>query len=499
MDDQAEIRFEDDSGDEYVAIQASTGTTTHTYNLPTAQGAASEVLGNDGSGNLSWMAALTNSLTDDHIFIGDGSNTSTAVNTSLVGDILADHSGGMTVKSGAALPSPVMTTPQINDTSSDHQYIFAVSELAADRTVTLPLLTGNDTFVFADHTQTLTNKTLTTPVISQISNTGTLTLPTSTDTLVGRDTTDTLTNKTLGDTNTINAQSDAFTIDDSADATKQIDFALSGATTGAKITLTSDASADRTITFPDATGTLAERSAAVEADRVHTPGDANYTITDTDGYDTIVYATTLTADRTVTLPTSADNKGRIITIKRTVGGDETITIDGEGAETIDGATTTSLNGKYDTVTIESDGTNWVTLHRKQTPFKVRYYVGSTHSVTAGNPVQYDTEDATLVKIGDDWSISSGVITVPSPGDYMVHAVADFASAASSYYTVISLGGTAKKRGQFSGTADAPEVFGTITIADPSTETITIEGTQNFTNIQASILGAWIEISRVPDE
>jgi hypothetical protein len=46
-------------------------------------------------------------------------------------------------------------------------------------------------------TQTLTNKTLTTPIISSISNTGTLTLPTSTDTLVGRATTDTLTNKTI--------------------------------------------------------------------------------------------------------------------------------------------------------------------------------------------------------------------------------------------------------------------------------------------------------------
>lgn len=39
--------------------------------------------------------------------------------------------------------------------------------------------------------------TLVSPVISSISNTGTLTLPTSTDTLVGRATTDTLTNKTL--------------------------------------------------------------------------------------------------------------------------------------------------------------------------------------------------------------------------------------------------------------------------------------------------------------
>lgn len=54
-------------------------------------------------------------------------------------------------------------------------------------------------------TQTLTNKTLTTPIIAQISNTGTLTLPTSTDTLVGRATTDTLTNKTLSTSNTVSA------------------------------------------------------------------------------------------------------------------------------------------------------------------------------------------------------------------------------------------------------------------------------------------------------
>ena len=58
------------------------------------------------------------------------------------------------------LTSPVLTTPQINDTSSDHQYVFAASELAADRTVTLPLLTGNDEFVFKDHAVTMTNKTM---------------------------------------------------------------------------------------------------------------------------------------------------------------------------------------------------------------------------------------------------------------------------------------------------------------------------------------------------
>lgn len=64
------------------------------------------------------------------------------------------------------LTSPILTTPQINDTSADHQYIFAVSELTADRTITLPLLTGNDTFVFNSHAATLTNKTLTAPILT---------------------------------------------------------------------------------------------------------------------------------------------------------------------------------------------------------------------------------------------------------------------------------------------------------------------------------------------
>lgn len=109
------------------------------------------------------------------------------------------------------LTSPVLTTPQINDTSLDHQYIFGVSELVADRTVTLPLLTGNDIFVFNDFAATLKNKV-------------------------------------LDDAST--------TFGDTADVTKALEVSLAGATTLKKMTLVSSHTDDRSITLPDATDTL---------------------------------------------------------------------------------------------------------------------------------------------------------------------------------------------------------------------------------------------------
>ncbi len=64
----------------------------------------------------------------------------------------------------------------------------------------------------------------TAPVISSITNTGTLTLPTSTDTLVGRATTDTLTNKTLsGASNTFSSIPESAVTNLSTDLTAKVD------------------------------------------------------------------------------------------------------------------------------------------------------------------------------------------------------------------------------------------------------------------------------------
>jgi len=102
-------------------------------------------------------------------------------------DFQADTGGALSID----LDSETMTFTGgtgIDTSGSGNAVTFAIDS-------TVATLTGS---------QTLTNKTLTTPVISSISNTGTLTLPTSTDTLVGRATTDTLTNKTIDvDNNTV--------------------------------------------------------------------------------------------------------------------------------------------------------------------------------------------------------------------------------------------------------------------------------------------------------
>jgi len=174
--------------------------------MQVASGTASTLLGGVTIvANSQFTVAIDpDTINEEIVFITAGPSGDTfTITRGRAGSTAVAHSTGATIKhvltsddltAFAAGISPV-TNLAFSGSTSGTTTVQATA-VAGTNTLTLPATTS-DTLVGKATTDTLTNKTLTAPVISTITNTGTLTLPTSTDTLVGRATTDTLTNKTL--------------------------------------------------------------------------------------------------------------------------------------------------------------------------------------------------------------------------------------------------------------------------------------------------------------
>jgi hypothetical protein len=174
--------------------------------------------------------------------------TATAANTPVQLSVGGSNGMVLTVNSSTATglewAAPVVTLT--NSVTLTNKTLTAPIISTISNTGTLTLPTSTDTLVGRATTDTLTNKTLTAPIISSISNSGTLTLPTSTDTLVGRATTDTLTNKTL-----TSPVITGLTLNDSS-----IIFEGSSADANETTLTVTNPTADRTITLPDSSGTV---------------------------------------------------------------------------------------------------------------------------------------------------------------------------------------------------------------------------------------------------
>jgi hypothetical protein len=97
----------------------------------------------------------------------------------------------------------------------------------------------------------------------------------------------------------------------------------------------------------------------VQYNEIKIISSTNYTIRDADGYDWIK-VTTGNSDRTITLPTVADNENRRITISKIDNGTGAVIVSCEGAEKIDNESTLSLLN-LSTITIRSDGAKWVSI------------------------------------------------------------------------------------------------------------------------------------------
>jgi len=64
------------------------------------------------------------------------------------------------------------------------------------------------------------------------------------------------------------------------------------------------------------------------------------------------------ANRTITLPAAASHEHRVYNIKKIDASANTVTIDGNGVETIDGAATVVISVQWDSYTLQCDSTGW---------------------------------------------------------------------------------------------------------------------------------------------
>jgi hypothetical protein len=199
------VSVTDSGGDGSLAYNSSTGVITYTGPSATDVrahfSAGTGVTITDGAVAIGQAVGTGSNVTFNDLTVSGNltvSGTTTTVNTETIN--LADNiitlnsneAGTPSQNAGIEVERGTSTNValQWNETTD-------VWEYTVDGTNYIPV-------VGTTATQTLTNKTLTSPVIGSIVNTGTLTLPTSTDTLVGRATTDTLTNKTIsGASNTL--------------------------------------------------------------------------------------------------------------------------------------------------------------------------------------------------------------------------------------------------------------------------------------------------------
>ena len=237
-------------------------------------------------------------------------------------------------------------------TSADsHETKLIATDPTADRTITLPNAGGN--VVLDTATQTLTNKTLTTPTIASITNGGTITIPSGADTITTIAASQTLTNKVLTSP-TINTPIIGTSLNDAngnefikftttGSAVNELTIANGASTTGPALSATGGGANLNITMTPKGTGSVEINKAAFTSSTITANGAASTSATYIIG-----------------------NKGSALAVSladgTTVGEYKIFTNKGAGAMTVTPANysqgTSFALAQHDGCTCVWDGTNW---------------------------------------------------------------------------------------------------------------------------------------------
>lgn len=108
------------------------------------------------------------------------------------------------------------------------------------------------------------------------------------------------------------------------------------------------------------------------------------------GDEAVILCSTAGGAWTLTLPAAASFTNKAFYIKKTTSDANALTIDGNGSETIDGATTYLLRSQYECVMIVSDGSNWYVANKDSLKLFTAYVTFSGGTPTA------------TTELGGDW-------------------------------------------------------------------------------------------------
>lgn len=145
--------------------------------------------------------------------------------------------------------------------------------------------------------------------------------------------------------------------------------------------------------------------------------------------DDIVLVDSTSGDITINFQTAVGREGKIVKVVKTVLA-STVTIDGNGSETVGGSLTQILYFKDDTMTFISDNANWILIEKELTPFVVRAFISGSQSIANGanNKIQLDGTSYDPKGLFDN---ANDRINITRPGIYRVSALTNMASTSAT--------------------------------------------------------------------